>query len=411
MAVILQADLFDNKRCTRCLTVKPLSEFASRGDGQEVFWCKTCYNENRKQRRHGYRYTGLHFFAHCYHCDLWKPRSEFGRQRNGRSVGACKECTKVLKRADYKENKDARLSRMRETIRRRRMEMIAAYGGKCQCCGETHWEFLNIDHIQGGGKEHQKAIGGPSALVRHLRNLGWPKDTFRLLCWNCNCARGLRGNGICPHVARVEEAQRVIVPLSPQKRCPKCGEMKDRATEFHHTKSGKASPYCKPCTLVDGKARLQLHRDGVILLDSDTWLDVLRHCPRCNLWMVAKECFHRGSQGGYQGECKACCKERRAARIERVHEAQRERDAVTRQEVFAAYGGACVCCGENRWEFLTMDHVNGGGTAARKTDGSGAKFYAKLKKLGFPKDNFRLLCWNCNCSRGILGYCPHQLAY
>jgi hypothetical protein len=58
-----------------------------------------------------------------------------------------------------------------------------------------------------------------------------------------------------------------------------------------------------------------------------------------------------------------------------------------------------------------MDHVNGGGTAARKTDGSGAKFYAKLKKLGFPKDNFRLLCWNCNCSRGILGYCPHQLAY
>lgn len=39
----------------------------------------------------------------------------------------------------------------------------------------------------------------------------------------------------------------------------------------------------------------------------------------------------------------------------------------------------------------------------------GHKFYVHLKKIGFPKDRYRLLCYNCNMSRGRYGYCPHQL--
>lgn len=30
-----------------------------------------------------------------------------------------------------------------------------------------------------------------------------------------------------------------------------------------------------------------------------------------------------------------------------------------------------------------------------------------LKKMGFPKDAFRLLCFNCNMGRR-LGPCPHE---
>lgn len=79
-----------------------------------------------------------------------------------------------------------------------------------------------------------------------------------------------------------------------------------------------------------------------------------------------------------------------------------------RLDAIEAYGGACQCCGENQWEFLTIDHLNGGGRKHRKRFGGGWLFYRWLKNEGYPKDEFRLLCYNCNCVRGHLGYCPHE---
>jgi len=68
----------------------------------------------------------------------------------------------------------------------------------------------------------------------------------------------------------------------------------------------------------------------------------------------------------------------------------------------------CVCCGEERMEFLTIDHVEGGGTAHRKVLGRyGKHFYRWLYQQGFP-DGYQILCYNCNCSLGRFGYCPHE---
>ena len=75
--------------------------------------------------------------------------------------------------------------------------------------------------------------------------------------------------------------------------------------------------------------------------------------------------------------------------------------------VIAQYGGTCVCCGEKRIEFLTIDHVFGGGNAHRREIGR-SNLYKWLKKSGWPKEGFRLLCWNCNMSRGAFGGCPHD---
>jgi hypothetical protein len=79
--------------------------------------------------------------------------------------------------------------------------------------------------------------------------------------------------------------------------------------------------------------------------------------------------------------------------------------------VFKYYGGdkpSCACCGECRREFLSIDHINGGGTAHKK---SLKKKYSSwcfwLIQAGFPKE-FRLLCMNCNSSLGFHGYCPHE---
>jgi hypothetical protein len=78
-----------------------------------------------------------------------------------------------------------------------------------------------------------------------------------------------------------------------------------------------------------------------------------------------------------------------------------------KQRVIDAYGGKCLCCGETHFEFLTIDHINGGGRKDRMKH-KGAGFYAHLEKRGFPKQGYRLLCMNCNFALGKYGHCPHQ---
>lgn len=73
----------------------------------------------------------------------------------------------------------------------------------------------------------------------------------------------------------------------------------------------------------------------------------------------------------------------------------------------AAYGGECACCGEAGYEFLTIDHPKGDGQEHRKAVGNGTAVYWDLKKRGYPAE-YRLLCMNCNHSRGMYGYCPHN---
>lgn len=84
-----------------------------------------------------------------------------------------------------------------------------------------------------------------------------------------------------------------------------------------------------------------------------------------------------------------------------------------RMKAFDAYGGAvCACCGENRIEFLTIDHIDGGGYQHRKQIGVGAgtAFCRWLKNNNYPR-GYRVLCSNCNSSLGRFDYCPHQHEY
>lgn len=81
---------------------------------------------------------------------------------------------------------------------------------------------------------------------------------------------------------------------------------------------------------------------------------------------------------------------------------------ITKEKIITAYGGKCVCCGESNREFLTIDHINGNGHTHRKELGGSVYFYKWLIDNNFPKDNFRLLCMNCNFSVGKYGYCPHK---
>lgn len=70
---------------------------------------------------------------------------------------------------------------------------------------------------------------------------------------------------------------------------------------------------------------------------------------------------------------------------------------------------SCACCDEDHLEFLTIDHINGGGRKHRKQiskDLSGWQFYLWLKRNNYPS-GFQILCMNCNFAKSH-GGCPHE---
>jgi len=82
--------------------------------------------------------------------------------------------------------------------RKARQDCISHYGGRCECCGETHIEFLTIDHPNGGGNKHRKEIGVTAGFpfYRWIIKNNYPEG-LRVLCLNCNFSLGRFG--YCPH--------------------------------------------------------------------------------------------------------------------------------------------------------------------------------------------------------------------
>lgn len=75
-----------------------------------------------------------------------------------------------------------------------RRGMIAVYGGRCACCGESNEAFLTIHHMNGNGKEHRL-----HGKLRMWREIAQDSDhsKYMLLCFNCHAA-GHTQEG-CPH--------------------------------------------------------------------------------------------------------------------------------------------------------------------------------------------------------------------
>lgn len=81
--------------------------------------------------------------------------------------------------------------------RRLRKEVIEAYGGECECCGEKEWKFLTLDHPDGKGQEDRaKHIMKVGQIYAWVKSQGFPKGYYRLLCMNCNW---IRRYDTCPH--------------------------------------------------------------------------------------------------------------------------------------------------------------------------------------------------------------------
>lgn len=134
----------------------------------------------------------------CSKCGKIKPVFEFYRnpaRRDGLS-NHCKPCQRAYERMRHRTwYKEPHRKAQRRYHRKLKEEAIKAYGGKCQCCGESHFEFLTIHVIGGGGTKYR--MRGRFQMSSLVKKLGYPKRKFKLLCANCNSSIGLYG--YCPH--------------------------------------------------------------------------------------------------------------------------------------------------------------------------------------------------------------------
>lgn len=88
-----------------------------------------------------------------------------------------------------------------------RREVIAAYGGCCTCppCGESVFEFLTIEHLQGDGAAHRAKVGrNAQAQLLDIKKRGFPAE-YTILCYCCNLAKAIYGT--CPHLAAAVDSE------------------------------------------------------------------------------------------------------------------------------------------------------------------------------------------------------------
>jgi|SRR6516162_7883854 hypothetical protein len=171
------------------------------------------------------------------------------------------------------------------------------------------------------------------------------------------------------------------------KKCRTCKEPKPRSEFFAHEsrKNKRGEPWlfavCKTCTSSERKDRRKEKAAAGIC-----WL-----CgkPRDNKTQKCSEC------------------------VQKQYLSDKRRNAEIKDMVFAAYGGykcACPCgCDVTEPEYLHIDHINGGGVRHRKEIRTN-QIYRWLMKNNFPA-GYRVLCANCNTSRGRLGsdgLCPKE---
>jgi hypothetical protein len=151
----------------------------------------------------------------------------------------------------------------------------------------------------------------------------------------------------------------------------------------------------------------------------------MKTCTKCQETKPESAFGRRNPKGrtpGLQPQCKDCRNADQRARNQRDPEygvryrqdnrerrnaVRAARGRVLRQQAIDAYGGRCVCCGENERAFLVFDHVNDDGAVHRKEVNSGLMPWW-LARENYP-DTIQLLCANCNTAKQYApGGCPHQ---
>ena len=166
--------------------------------------------------------------------------------------------------------------------------------------------------------------------------------------------------------------------------CPVC-EQKKAVEEFPSRGKQQRRKMCSECFLRRRRESWRKH-------------DKKRNAKRRLLWRKDK---------AYRDRNRSAAR-RTHAKYKTLYRANdRKRWKERRERVIIKYGGVCDCCGEKCLEFLSVDHVNGGGNTERRLIQTSG-IYRKLDLAQLKLEGYRVLCHNCNLAIGFYGHCPHK---
>lgn len=113
------------KRCPKCKTIKVLDDFYKKASGTSGLTsrCKACLRVDMRERWH--------------QIDKLDPQKRARRDEYSRKWHA--------------ENRELHRATNTAARKRTRLACLEHYGKVCACCGEHRYEFLAIDHVNGGG--------------------------------------------------------------------------------------------------------------------------------------------------------------------------------------------------------------------------------------------------------------------
>lgn len=169
--------------CTNCGPL-PDTEFHP-SNKRKITRCRKCVNQKQSEY-----FDSLRENQSCLDCH--------GPTSGKTLCDACRE-KRRLYRHDPK-NRPSVLATEKAKRLRLKLEVFNYYGGPiCKCCGETHMEFLSIDHVNNDGASHRRTLKGGGCgekLYDWLKRNKYPPG-YQVLCMNCNFAKG--HFGVCPH--------------------------------------------------------------------------------------------------------------------------------------------------------------------------------------------------------------------
>lgn len=125
----------------------------------------------------------------CSVCGISKVLDDFHNQPKGRlgRMANCKVChdarNKAWREANPEKWKAAKAKAQRDYCARVRTKAEDALGGQCSRCGFQDRRVLEIDHINGGGAQEQRAVGS-QAIYRKIA--AGNTAGYQLLCSNCH---------------------------------------------------------------------------------------------------------------------------------------------------------------------------------------------------------------------------------
>jgi len=128
----------------------------------------------------------------------WSSKSEYGKlwyQKNREKILTRSKIRHMQKRdiinaqhrAHYLVTRTYKLAQNRNWHQTLRMSVITMLGGKCARCGFSDTRILQIDHIEGKGREARKKFGqGVNEWYYYLKHPEEAKKNLQVLCPNCN---------------------------------------------------------------------------------------------------------------------------------------------------------------------------------------------------------------------------------